>query len=96
VEDVMPIATGLEREEIEAELQVPRMAALPALHFLLRGYLFVKSIKILLDLVRFSVQGKKRFDMDAPVGPFGTKVGDFGLVPSSTFHLAREQLGLLN
>jgi len=34
----MPIATGLEREEIEAELQ-----------------------------------GKKRFDMDAPVGPFGTK-----------------------
>ncbi|KAJ1257931.1 hypothetical protein BS78_10G034400 [Paspalum vaginatum] len=38
VEDVMPIATGLEREEIEAELQ-----------------------------------GKKRFDMDAPVGPFGTK-----------------------
>ncbi|BAF18685.1 putative cytochrome c oxidase subunit 5b-like [Oryza sativa Japonica Group] len=38
VEDVMPIATGLEREEIAAELQ-----------------------------------GKKRFDMDAPVGPFGTK-----------------------
>ncbi|WOL14106.1 cytochrome c oxidase subunit 5b-like [Canna indica] len=38
VEDVMPIATGLEREEIEAELE-----------------------------------GKKRFDMDAPVGPFGTK-----------------------
>ncbi|CAM0912723.1 unnamed protein product [Alopecurus aequalis] len=38
VEDVMPIATGHEREEIEAELQ-----------------------------------GKKRFDMDAPVGPFGTK-----------------------
>ncbi|CAL5036638.1 unnamed protein product [Urochloa decumbens] len=38
VDDVMPIATGLEREEIEAELQ-----------------------------------GKKRFDMDAPVGPFGTK-----------------------
>ncbi|CAN6191384.1 unnamed protein product [Urochloa humidicola] len=38
VEDVMPIATGLEREEIEAELQ-----------------------------------GMKRFDMDAPVGPFGTK-----------------------
>ncbi|RRT77478.1 hypothetical protein B296_00028510 [Ensete ventricosum] len=38
VEDVMPIATGLEREELEAELE-----------------------------------GKKRFDMDAPVGPFGTK-----------------------
>ncbi|KAK8948477.1 hypothetical protein KSP39_PZI005580 [Platanthera zijinensis] len=38
VEDIMPIATGLEREELEAELQ-----------------------------------GKKRFDMDAPVGPFGTK-----------------------
>ncbi|KAK1259818.1 hypothetical protein QJS04_geneDACA005602 [Acorus gramineus] len=38
VEDVMPIATGSEREEIEAELE-----------------------------------GKKRFDMDAPVGPFGTK-----------------------
>nr|CAD1842955.1 unnamed protein product [Ananas comosus var. bracteatus] len=38
VEDVMPIATGLEREEIEAELQ-----------------------------------GRKRFDMDAPVGPFGSK-----------------------
>ncbi|KAF0903253.1 hypothetical protein E2562_026546 [Oryza meyeriana var. granulata] len=38
VEDVMPIATGLEREEIAAELQ-----------------------------------GEKRFDMDAPVGPFGTK-----------------------
>ncbi|RCV16460.1 hypothetical protein SETIT_3G139900v2 [Setaria italica] len=36
VEDVMPIATGLEREELEAELQ-------------------------------------KRFDMDPPVGPFGTK-----------------------
>jgi len=35
----MPIATGLEREELEAELQ-----------------------------------GKKRFDMDPPVGPFGTKV----------------------
>lgn len=34
----MPIATGLEREELEAELQ-----------------------------------GKKRFDMDSPVGPFGTK-----------------------
>uniref|UniRef100_A0A804KPZ6 Uncharacterized protein n=2 Tax=Musa acuminata subsp. malaccensis TaxID=214687 RepID=A0A804KPZ6_MUSAM len=34
----MPIATGLEREELEAELE-----------------------------------GKKRFDMDAPVGPFGTK-----------------------
>lgn len=34
----MPIATGLEREEIEAELE-----------------------------------GKKRFDMDAPCGPFGTK-----------------------
>ncbi|XP_065027011.1 cytochrome c oxidase subunit 5b-2, mitochondrial-like [Musa acuminata AAA Group] len=45
VEDVMPIATGLEREEIQAELE-----------------------------------GKKRFDMDAPVGPFGTKVGV--LVPS--------------
>ncbi|KAK3164758.1 hypothetical protein QOZ80_1AG0024210 [Eleusine coracana subsp. coracana] len=41
VEDVMPIATGLEREELEAELQ-----------------------------------GKKRFDMDPPVGPFGTKVRD--------------------
>ncbi|KQK08692.1 putative cytochrome c oxidase subunit 5b-like [Brachypodium distachyon] len=38
VEDIMPIATGLEREELEGELQ-----------------------------------GKKRFDMDAPVGPFGTK-----------------------
>ncbi|KMZ63967.1 Cytochrome c oxidase subunit Vb [Zostera marina] len=38
VEDVMPNATGLEREEIEAELE-----------------------------------GKKRFDMDAPCGPFGTK-----------------------
>ncbi|TVU35979.1 hypothetical protein EJB05_17887 [Eragrostis curvula] len=38
VEDVMPIATGLEREELEAELQ-----------------------------------GKKRFDMDPTVGPFGTK-----------------------
>nr|CAD1824000.1 unnamed protein product [Ananas comosus var. bracteatus] len=38
VEDVMPIATGLEREELEAELE-----------------------------------GKKRFDMDPPVGPFGTK-----------------------
>ena len=38
VEDVMPIATGLELEELEAELQ-----------------------------------GKKRFDMDPPVGPFGTK-----------------------
>ncbi|KAK3161269.1 hypothetical protein QOZ80_1BG0074940 [Eleusine coracana subsp. coracana] len=38
VEDVMPIATGLEREELEAELQ-----------------------------------GKKRFDMDPPAGPFGTK-----------------------
>ncbi|KAK8921542.1 hypothetical protein KSP39_PZI020516 [Platanthera zijinensis] len=34
----MPIATGLEKEELEAELQ-----------------------------------GKQRFDMDAPVGPFGTK-----------------------
>ncbi|ONM41230.1 Cytochrome c oxidase polypeptide Vb [Zea mays] len=39
VEDVMPIATGLEREELEAELK-----------------------------------GKKRFDMDPLVGPFGTKV----------------------
>ncbi|CAA7403147.1 unnamed protein product [Spirodela intermedia] len=38
VEDVLPIATGHEREEIEAELE-----------------------------------GRKRFDMDAPVGPFGTK-----------------------
>ncbi|WOL09206.1 cytochrome c oxidase subunit 5b-like [Canna indica] len=38
VEDVAPIATGHEREEIEAELE-----------------------------------GKKRFDMDAPCGPFGTK-----------------------
>jgi len=91
----MPIATGLEREEIEAELQVPRMAALPPLHFLLRGYFFVKNINFLLDLVVFSIQGKKRFDMDAPVGPFGTKVGDFGLI-SSTFHLEREQLGFLN
>lgn len=34
----MPIATGLEKEELEAELQ-----------------------------------GKQRFDMDAPVGPFGTR-----------------------
>ena len=90
----MPIATGLEREEIEAELQVPCMAALPLLHFFVR---VICSSKILnfFDLVRFSVQGKKRFDMDAPVGPFGTKVGDFGLVPS-TFHLAREQLGVLD
>ncbi|ONK59498.1 uncharacterized protein A4U43_C08F7050 [Asparagus officinalis] len=38
VEDVMPIATGLEREELQAELE-----------------------------------GRKRFDMDPPVGPFGTK-----------------------
>ncbi|MQM06505.1 hypothetical protein Taro_039334 [Colocasia esculenta] len=38
VEDVMPIATGLEREELEADLE-----------------------------------GRKRFDMDPPVGPFGTK-----------------------
>ncbi|XP_078169914.1 cytochrome c oxidase subunit 5b-1, mitochondrial-like [Carex rostrata] len=40
VEDVMPIATGLEREEIEAGLQ-----------------------------------GWKRFDVEAPSGPFGTKEG---------------------
>uniref|UniRef100_A0A0D9YBM4 Uncharacterized protein n=1 Tax=Oryza glumipatula TaxID=40148 RepID=A0A0D9YBM4_9ORYZ len=39
VEDVMPIATGLEREELAAELK-----------------------------------GEKRFDMDPPVGPFGTKL----------------------
>ncbi|KAM0932581.1 putative cytochrome-c oxidase [Dioscorea sansibarensis] len=39
MEDVMPIATGHEREELEAE-----------------------------------IEGRKRFDMDAPVGPFGTKV----------------------
>ncbi|ERN03560.1 hypothetical protein AMTR_s00042p00032050 [Amborella trichopoda] len=38
VEDVMPIATGLEREELEAELE-----------------------------------GRKRFDLDPPTGPFGTK-----------------------
>ncbi|CAN6483135.1 unnamed protein product [Victoria cruziana] len=38
VEDIMPIATGHEREELQAELE-----------------------------------GKKRFDMDAPTGPFGTK-----------------------
>ncbi|CAA7408852.1 unnamed protein product [Spirodela intermedia] len=38
VEDIMPIATGHEKEELEAELE-----------------------------------GRKRFDMDAPVGPFGTK-----------------------
>ncbi|KAL5226990.1 hypothetical protein ABZP36_015255 [Zizania latifolia] len=38
VEDVVPIATGLEREELAAELK-----------------------------------GEKRFDMDPPVGPFGTK-----------------------
>ncbi|KAG8077203.1 hypothetical protein GUJ93_ZPchr0007g3673 [Zizania palustris] len=38
VEDVMPIATGLEREELAAELK-----------------------------------GEKRFDMEPPVGPFGTK-----------------------
>jgi cytochrome c oxidase subunit 5b len=38
IEDVMPIATGLERKEIEAEFQ-----------------------------------GLKRFDVDAPAGPFGTK-----------------------
>ncbi|KAF3780670.1 Cytochrome c oxidase subunit 5b-2 [Nymphaea thermarum] len=38
VEDIMPIATGHEREELEAELE-----------------------------------GKKRFDMDAPTAPFGTK-----------------------
>ncbi|KAL5221684.1 hypothetical protein ABZP36_026397 [Zizania latifolia] len=37
-EDVMPIATGLEREELAAELK-----------------------------------GEKRFDMEPPVGPFGTK-----------------------
>jgi len=30
-------------------------------------------------MVCFSVQGKKRFDMDAPVGPFGTKVSAFCL-----------------
>ena len=74
VEDVMPIATGLEREEIEAELQVSPVAAAS---FLITGYLLVK--KKLLDLVCFSVQGKKRFDMDAPVGPFGTKVSAFCL-----------------
>eukprot|EP00252_Welwitschia_mirabilis_P001090 TRINITY_DN1104_c0_g2_i1.p1 TRINITY_DN1104_c0_g2~~TRINITY_DN1104_c0_g2_i1.p1 ORF type:complete len:168 (+),score=21.53 TRINITY_DN1104_c0_g2_i1:210-713(+) len=38
VEDIMPIATGYEREELEYELQ-----------------------------------GKKRFDLDPPRGPFGTK-----------------------
>ncbi|KMZ59948.1 Cytochrome c oxidase subunit Vb [Zostera marina] len=38
VEDILPIATGHEREEIEADLK-----------------------------------GEKRFDMDAPCGPFGTK-----------------------
>ncbi|XP_058112694.1 cytochrome c oxidase subunit 5b-1, mitochondrial [Magnolia sinica] len=38
VEDIMPIATGHEREELEAELE-----------------------------------GARRFDMDTPVGPFGTK-----------------------
>ncbi|XP_031496302.1 cytochrome c oxidase subunit 5b-2, mitochondrial-like [Nymphaea colorata] len=38
VKDIMPIATGHEREELVAELE-----------------------------------GKKRFDMDAPTGPFGTK-----------------------
>ncbi|KAK1665592.1 hypothetical protein QYE76_053751 [Lolium multiflorum] len=42
VEDIVPIATGHEREELE-------------------GYL----------------QGKKRFDMDAPYGPFGTKDSPF-------------------
>ncbi|KAG8087521.1 hypothetical protein GUJ93_ZPchr0010g10513 [Zizania palustris] len=39
VEDVMPIAMGLEHEELAAELN-----------------------------------GEKRFDMEPPVGPFGTKV----------------------
>ncbi|XP_078428860.1 rubredoxin-like superfamily protein [Wolffia australiana] len=38
VESIMPIATGLEKEELQAE-----------------------------------IEGRKRFDMDAPVGPFGTK-----------------------
>jgi hypothetical protein len=42
VEDVMPIATGLEREEIEAELQVSPVAAAS---FLITGYLLVKKIK---------------------------------------------------
>lgn len=91
----MPIATGLEREEIEAELQVPPRGCFAAASFLRTSYLWVKNIKFCWIWFVFSVQGKKRFDMDAPVGPFGTKVGDLGLI-SSTFHLAHEQLGLLN
>lgn len=77
VEDVMPIATGLEREELEAELEVN----------LVRSFFSFSSFWIkcwFLDLVTlmrcffllnfFIFQGKKRFETDPPVGPFGTKV----------------------
>ena len=89
----MPIATGLEREEIEAELQVsPLCRRFISYH----DALFVgERNEILLGLIRLSVQGKKRFDMDAPVGPFGTKVRAFRLT-SSECHLTGEQSGPLN
>jgi hypothetical protein len=69
VEDVMPIATGHEREELEADLQVRRTV------LLLRGSVdsVLENGFWFLDLVCVS-QGKKRFDMDPIVSPFGTKV----------------------
>jgi cytochrome c oxidase subunit 5b len=79
VEDVMPIATGHEREEIEAELQV-RLPLYAPLALSLVTFFF-GSILVLIP-VWLRLQGKKRFDMDAPVGPFGTKVSAFHLTAS--------------
>lgn len=72
VEDIMPIATGHELEELEAQLQV----------LFIDFYMFV-AITLRINLVFqepsgviwFGIwQGRNVLEINHPVGPFGTKV----------------------
>ena len=88
MEDVMPIATGLEREEIEAELQVSPVAAAS---FLITGYLLVKKLNFV-GYGLFCCTGKEEIRH----GRARRSLWHQGERFLSAFPWPREQLGPLN
>lgn len=73
VGDIMPIATGHEREELQAELEVLFF------FYSFNSHCFLTSLLNMLNLIFLFYQGKKLLDINYPVGPFGTKVCAFFL-----------------
>uniref|UniRef100_A0A0D3CJU0 Uncharacterized protein n=1 Tax=Brassica oleracea var. oleracea TaxID=109376 RepID=A0A0D3CJU0_BRAOL len=66
VEDVMPIATGHEKEELEAELEGRRLLDID----FPEGPFGTKHEK---EELEAELEGRRLLDIDFPEGPFGTK-----------------------